>query len=92
MEIEELTKNQKRYQNKVAHFRKYEEYLEKVRNMYSDQYPEMQDILNRYQTLKKSNKDLIESRQKIEVDHETLKKKSLLEEKELSHKILTINN
>jgi FtsZ-binding cell division protein ZapB len=69
LEIEELTKNQRRYQNKVAHFRKYEEYLEKVRNLYSDQYPEMQDILNRYQTLKKSNKDLIESRQKLESDH-----------------------
>jgi hypothetical protein len=41
----------------------------------------MQDILNRYQTLKKSNKDLIESRQKIELDHEVLKKKSLNEEK-----------
>ena len=61
-EIEELTKNQKRYQNKVSHFRKYEEYLEKVRTAYNDQYPEMSDILNRYQTLKKSNDDLIKTR------------------------------
>ena len=55
-------KNQKRYQNKVGHFRKYEEYLEKVRTAYNDQYPEMSDILNRYQTLKKSNDDLIKTR------------------------------
>jgi hypothetical protein len=33
--------------NRVLHLRKYEDYLEKVRSTYSDQYPEMSDILNR---------------------------------------------
>lgn len=48
-----------------------------MRNTYSDQYPEMTDILNRYHTLKKSNNDLIESRKKTEGELEDLKKKTL---------------
>ncbi len=60
-----MTKDQHRHNNKITYFRKYEEYLEKVRSEYIDQYPEMTDILNRYNTLKKSNEDLIASRQKL---------------------------
>ena len=60
-DIDELTRNQKKYMNRVSYLRKYEEYLEKVRSTYSDQYPEMADILNRYATLKKSNDDLIKT-------------------------------
>ena len=43
----ELMRDQKRFEAKVTALRKYEEYLEKVRSTYSDQYPEMSDILNR---------------------------------------------
>ena len=91
-EIDELTKNQKRYQKKVGHYKQYEEYLEKVRSAYNDQYPEMSDILSRYQTLRKSNEDLIKTREVMEFKHDELKKKSLNEEKELNHNILTISN
>lgn len=41
----------------------------------------MTDILNRYQTLKKSNDDLIFSRTKMEQEYDALKKLSLNEEK-----------
>lgn len=46
--------------------RKYEQYLEKVRSTYGDQYPEMSDILSRYQTLKKSNKKLQGEKKEME--------------------------
>ncbi len=46
----------------MGHLRKYEDFLEKVRSSYSDQYPEMSDILSRYQTLRKSTDDLIKNR------------------------------
>lgn len=37
----------------------------------------MADILNRYQTLKKSSDDLISTREKLEFEHDFLKKQSL---------------
>ena len=36
---DELTRQQKRFETKLAALRKYEEYLERVRSTYSDQYP-----------------------------------------------------
>ena len=62
--IKNIKKNQKqeRFDRKVASLRKYEQYLEKVRAMYSDQYPEMSDILSKYQTLKKFNQNLLKDR------------------------------
>jgi hypothetical protein len=47
--------------------------LEKVRSTYSDQYPEMSDILSRYQTLKKFNQKLLKDRDVMEADKESLK-------------------
>ncbi len=41
----------------------------------------MNDILNRYLVLKKSNDDLIKNRIFLEQNYEQLKKKSLLDEK-----------
>lgn len=50
---------QKLFDSKLGELRKYEEYLERVRTTYNDQFPEIVDILNRYSMLKKSNSDLI---------------------------------
>lgn len=49
---------QGKFDKKVGSLKKYENYLEQVKSSYSDQYPEMSDILARYHTLKKSNKKL----------------------------------
>lgn len=65
----------------MASLRKYEQYLEKVRATYSDQYPEMSDILSRYQTLKKSNMNLLRDRDLMENEKERLKKESTVFEK-----------
>ena len=53
---------QEKFDRKISSLRKYEQYLEKVRSTYSDQYPEMSDILSRYQTLKKFNQKLLKDR------------------------------
>jgi len=58
-QINEMYELQKLFETKLASLRKYEEYLERVRTTYNDQFPEIVDILNRYTTLKKSNTDLI---------------------------------
>lgn len=44
----------------------------------------MADILNRYNTLKKSNDDRIRERDTMEQDHEQLKREALAEEKRYS--------
>jgi hypothetical protein len=64
---------QKLFENKLSSLHKYEEYLERVRTTYNDQFPEIIDILNRYTTLKKSNTDLIRERKVMEQTHEELK-------------------
>ena len=57
--------------------RKYEDYLEKVRSTYSDQYPEMSEILNRYNVLKSNNNDVMKKLESVQADHEALKIKAL---------------
>lgn len=49
--------------------RKYEDYLEKVRSTYSDQYPEMSEILNRYNVLKSNNNDVMKELESVQVAH-----------------------
>ena len=66
--------------------------MEKVRGTYSDQYPEMSDILSRYQTLKKSNMNLLRDRDLMESEKERLKKESAVFEKEMNQSILQLNN
>jgi uncharacterized short protein YbdD (DUF466 family) len=43
---------------KVKAMKKYETYLESVRDRNPDEYQELSDILSRYQTLKRSNLNL----------------------------------
>jgi hypothetical protein len=50
---------QEKFDKKLASLRKYEQYLDKVRVTYSDEFPEISDILTRYQTLKKFNQKLL---------------------------------
>ncbi len=63
-----------------------------MRSTYSDQYPEMNDILNRYQTLKKANNDLLRERETMEGSHAALKVESSNFEKEINQSILQISN
>lgn len=66
--------------------------MEKVRSTYSDQYPEMSDILSRYQTLKKFNQKLLKDRDVMEADKEALKIESSAFEKNMNQNILQLSN
>lgn len=50
-----LEEKSKRIEFKVRAMKKYELYLENVRDFNLDEYQELQDILSRYKTLKSSN-------------------------------------
>lgn len=91
-EIAAAYERQERLDRKVASLRKYEQYLEKVRSTYSDQYPEMPDILSRYQTLKKFNQNLLRDRDLMESEKERLKKDSSSFEKDMNQNILQLSN
>lgn len=50
-----LEEKSRRVEFKVQAMRKYEQYLENVRDFNPDQYQDLHDILSRYKTLKSSN-------------------------------------
>jgi len=68
-----LLDKQTRINLKVKAMKKYEAYLESVRDRNTDEYSELNDILSRYATLKKSNTTLTEKMQQLEKQLENLK-------------------
>ena len=52
----------------------------------------MSDILSRYQTLKKFNKNLLKEKETMEETKEKIKKESTLFERQMSQTILTLGN
>lgn len=52
----------------------------------------MSDILSRYQTLKKFNKNLLKEKEQMEETKERIKKESTLYERQMSQNILTLGN
>jgi len=79
-------------ERKVNAMHKYEEFLEKVKTQYSDEFSEMTDIVNRYETLKKTNKGLVEENQQLQEDLDKLTEQAALYEKEKNNEILRMNN
>ena len=71
---------------------KYEEYLEEVKDDNSDEYQEVADILSRYQTLKKSNDDLGETKGNQEIKLERLKNEMTKYEKDMKTEIMQLGN
>lgn len=68
-----LIEKAKRIELKVKAMRKYESYLDSVRDENTDEYQELGDILARYWTLKNANTSLIDTRDKLEKNLEELK-------------------
>lgn len=67
-------------------------FLQQVVQEYSEEYPEIADLLQRYKNLQQSISKLKEQNGKIEVDLETCKSDTLKFEKEKNNKILVLNN
>ena len=72
--------------------RKYEEFLEKVRNSYPDEFPELADILTRYKTLSSSNSKLKKEQKKIDKGVEDYRDRIADYEKQKVNQIMTLNN
>ena len=67
-------------------------FLTQVVQEYSEQYPEISDLLQRYKNLQQSISKLKEQNSKIEFDLENCKSETLKFEKEKNNQILVLNN
>ena len=72
--------------------KKYEAYLESVRDRNPDEYQELQDILSRYETLKRSNTSLTQNMKRLEKELEDLKNTVAKYEKDMNTEIMQLNN
>lgn len=71
--------------------RKYEEFLEQVREKYPDEFTDIGDILTRYSTLRNSYTELTERRRKLEEENEGLKRRKDELDKQSKENILELN-
>ena len=79
-------------ERKMKAMKKFELFLERVKENNPDEFQELHDILSRYQTLKASNERLQENQRKFieEVDH--LNKQIAVYTKEMNTMKMTLNN
>jgi hypothetical protein len=70
MALEQLTAKADKIERKMKAMKKFEMFLERVKENNPDEFQELHDILSRYQTLKASNERLQENQRKFieEVD------------------------
>ncbi len=70
----------------------YEEFLDKVKSKYSDEFAEMNDILTRYDILKKTNKSLVDDNQQLQETLDKLINDESTYEKDQTNEILRLSN
>lgn len=87
-----LQEKQARINLKVKAMKKYEEYLDSVRERNPDEYQELQDILARYKTLKESNDKLNRKMVELERELDALKNQVVKYEKDMKTEIMQLNN
>lgn len=71
--------------------KKYEDFLERVREKNSDEFSDISDILARYETLKKSHSSLSRKSQKLEEELQQIKLRRDQYEKERKDEMLELN-
>jgi chromosome segregation ATPase len=91
-QYEILLNKKNRIDLKVKAMKKYETYLESVRDRNPDEYQELNDILSRYQTLKRSNLTLTAKMQSLERELDDLKNAVTKYEKDMKTEIMQLNN
>ena len=72
--------------------KKYEQYLDNVRDSHPDEYQELQDILSRYKTLKSSNVKLTQNLIFLEKELDDLKETVTNYETDMKTDIMSLNN
>jgi hypothetical protein len=79
-------------EEQLAKNRKYQIYLERMQMRYSEEYPEIEDLLKRHQTLTGANNDLINRQREHEQRNEEERVKFASFTKQGKTKMLTNNN
>lgn len=72
--------------------RKFEQYLERVKEKNPDEYSDLAEILARHRTLEMSNNTLNDLQKKLEDELQELKDTSIAYEKEKTNEILHLDN
>lgn len=85
-------KIKERHQLKTKNLEVCFNFLQEVVLEYSEEYPEISDLLQRYKNLQQSISKLKEQNSKIEFDLENCKSETLKFEKEKNNRILVLNN
>ena len=72
--------------------REYEDFLQKVKNEHPDEFNELQDIVNRYNTLHESNQTLQTKLDQLNIKKENMNSKTTTYVKEKKTEQMTITN
>ncbi len=72
-QFEEKKKECAEYEDKVRKHKKYEQYLDSVHLLVPEDYPEITDLLNRYNTLHDTHTYLTQTQQENEANNEKLR-------------------
>lgn len=91
VDIEELSKERDRYQQKLSKNSIYQKYMEKVQET-SDEFSEIREIIARYDTLVATHLDLLEREQANQDAIENEKAKLMKFQEEKNNEILYYNN
>ena len=91
-ELLDLKEKSNRIEKKVQAMKKYEDLLERVKNEYPDEFPELNDILNRYNTLYESNTRLKDQQTSMEKDLNSTRLQKTDYDKQKTNEILSLNN
>ena len=90
-EIKELNEKNRKLEREVSSIKKYEQYLECVRDSYPDEFQDINEITNRHATLKRANSDLSAEKNELETSLAEIKRARDLYEKKNKDDQLEIN-
>uniref|UniRef100_K3WLQ0 DUF4200 domain-containing protein n=1 Tax=Globisporangium ultimum (strain ATCC 200006 / CBS 805.95 / DAOM BR144) TaxID=431595 RepID=K3WLQ0_GLOUD len=90
--LEQLMVESEKLGNEVKKNMKYTRYLEVVQETVPEDYPEVADLVNRYHTLKETNRDLRQNQVLHEEENEIKRLEFASFQKERANEILNFNN
>lgn len=91
-QLEQLMVESEKLGNEVKKNMKYTRYLEVVQETVPEDYPEVADLVNRYHTLKETNRDLRQNQVLHEEENEIKRLEFASFQKERANEILNFNN
>jgi chromosome segregation ATPase len=90
-EIKALKEKNAALEKEVVRMRKYEDFLERVKERNPDDFPDISDILGRYTTLKDSSEKLNKKKHQLEEEQTVVKRERDLYEKTNKEEMMELN-